>query len=53
MANYTIGYAARLRYAEQGLAQHRVRASRSPLRWMRSALRDLGDVLFGSFATAA
>jgi hypothetical protein len=52
MANYTIGYAVRVRYAEDGLARHRVRATRAPLRWLRSRCRDLGDLFVGAFATA-
>jgi hypothetical protein len=50
MSNYPLPYAYRVRYAELGLAKHRVQASRSPLRWLRSRIRDLGDVLVGAFA---
>jgi len=52
MPAYRLGYADRLRYAESGLARHRVCASRTPVRWMRSRLRDIGDVFVGAFAAA-
>lgn len=38
-----VPYAERQRYAGKG--KHHVRASHSPLRWLRSALRDAGDFI--------
>lgn len=48
-----VPYAYRVAYAGNG--RHHVKPSVSPralLRWVSSALRDLGDTLIGSFAAA-
>jgi hypothetical protein len=52
MANYFTPYAVRVRYAETGMARHRVTLRRSPVRRLRSAWRDLANFLFGEFVAA-
>lgn len=52
MANYFTPYATRVRYAETGMARHRVSLKRSPWRRLVSAWRDFGNALFGEFVSA-
>jgi hypothetical protein len=46
-------HAFRVRYHEQGLARHRATLRRSPLKALHSFLREVGDVLVGSFMQVA
>lgn len=46
-------FAFRVRYHEEGLARHRVCIRRQPYRALVSLLREVGDVLVGSFQKVA
>lgn len=44
-----IPYAERIAYTEEGRAKHRATVRRNPLKWVRSALREIGESLVGAF----
>lgn len=48
-----VPYAERVAYSESGKARHRVSVRRSPLRWVSSTLREIGESLIGAFLTPA